>query len=116
MTNIFKKVAIAAVLGLSTLATIPAVASAQDSRPRFGVTGHGDNHNQRPMDNRHRPDRNNYRMACSSGQAVEKASRIGLRGAHVIRQDRGRVIVEGRRQHRIVRMTFANSRGCPIIR
>ena len=107
MTSIFTKFAIAAVLGLGTLATIPAVASAQDNRPHMGVVGHGDQYNRRPMGNR---------MSCSSGQAVEKASRTGLRGAHVVRRDNGRVVVEGRRMHRISRIVFANVRGCPIIR
>jgi hypothetical protein len=121
MTSIFTKAAVAAVLALSTLATIPAVASAQDARIHIGVTGPGDNHDQR-MDNRHdnhyrpRPDRRDFRVSCSSGQAVEKAARTGLRDAHVVRRDGGRVIVEGRRHHRLDRIVFANTRGCPIIR
>lgn len=115
MNNIFTKVAIAAVLGLSTLAAIPATASARDTGIYIGVSGHRHHetyyHHHNP-----RHDRRGYRESCSSGQAEYKASRFGLRAAHVIRRTPGRVVVEGRRHHYHQRIVFANTRGCPIIR
>ena len=117
MTSIFTKVAIAAVLGLSTLAAIPATASARDTGIYIGFGGQRHHETYRHHQPRHeRHERRVYRASCSSGQAVYKASRIGLRAAHVTRRSPGRVVVEGRHHHRHSRIVFANTRGCPIIR
>ena len=56
------------------------------------------------------------RGVCAPWHAVEKARYTGLHRAHVRHITPRRVIVSGYRHHRPDRMTFANLRGCPIIR
>ncbi|OCW57233.1 hypothetical protein [Hoeflea olei] len=53
--------------------------------------------------------------ACRPHQAVNKARDMGVRRADVVRAGRGRVVVEGFRHHRPVRVVFANERHCPVI-
>jgi len=57
-----------------------------------------------------------YRDVCKPRRAVRKARRMGVRRADVIRANHRRVVVEGVRHHRLVRVVFANQRSCPVIR
>lgn len=108
MISLFTKAAIAAVVGLGSIAAVPAVASARD----VGVVveiGHHDRHYKRP--HHWQP-----RQACTNREAVWRAKSTGLRGAYVAGRGRNRIVVEGHRGHRFDRMVIADRRGCPIIR
>lgn len=66
-----------------------------------------------------RGDRDGYyggrRDVCRPHLAVEKARHMGVRRAEVVRANHRRVVVEGLRHHRPVRVAFANERNCPVI-
>ena len=55
------------------------------------------------------------RDVCRPHLAVEKARHMGVRRAEVVRANHRRVVVEGLRHHRPVRVAFANERNCPVI-
>lgn len=55
------------------------------------------------------------RDECRPGQALRIAGDMGLRRAEIVRSGRNRVVVEGFRRHRPVRVVFANDRDCPVI-
>jgi hypothetical protein len=55
------------------------------------------------------------RDSCRPGKALRKAGDMGLRRAEIVRSGRNRVVVEGFRHHRPVRVAFANERHCPVI-
>lgn len=55
------------------------------------------------------------RSFCNPYQAVDKAGRMGVRRAEIVRAGRNRVVVEGFRHRRPVRVAFANQRNCPVI-
>ncbi|VVT04878.1 hypothetical protein [Hoeflea sp. EC-HK425] len=56
-----------------------------------------------------------YRDVCRPDIAVGKARDMGVRRADVVRAGDRRVVVEGFRHHRPVRVVFANERNCPVI-
>lgn len=116
MLNTFKKTAISAMVGLGILATIPASAQAGG----IHITGGGGNAhvgiflgtggytNWRP----HRP---RFR-ACTTGRALHKAQRMGVRHARVRAANRHVIKVKGRMHRRHVSIVFARAPGCPVIR
>jgi hypothetical protein len=108
MTSFFTKAALATLIGLGSIATVPVAASARDVGIVVEV-GHHDRHYKRP--HHWRP-----RQACSNREAIWRAKSAGLRGAHVAGRGRNRIVVEGRRGHRFDRMVIADRRGCPIVR
>jgi hypothetical protein len=55
------------------------------------------------------------RDVCRPHRAIEKARDMGIRRADVIRAGHRRIVVEGFRHHRPVRVIFANERHCPVI-
>lgn len=55
------------------------------------------------------------RSFCNPYQAIEKASRMGLRRAEIVRGGPRQVVVEGFRHRRPVQVAFANERDCPVI-
>ena len=55
------------------------------------------------------------RDVCRPHRAVQKARHMGVRRADVVRAGHRRVVVEGFRHHRPVRVIFANERHCPVI-
>lgn len=55
------------------------------------------------------------RSFCNPYQAVDKAGRMGVRRAEIVRAGRNQVVVEGFRHRRPVRVAFANERNCPVI-
>lgn len=61
----------------------------------------------------HRPP---ARRGCSPVQAVRKARFSGLRNARIVSITPRRIVVAGRDRRGWDRMTFANVRGCPVIR
>ena len=72
--------------------------------------------NRRGGWNRFEGHRGQARNVCKPRRAVNKARRMGLRRADVIRANNRRVVVQGVRHHRMVRVVFANQRSCPVIR
>lgn len=64
------------------------------------------------VDSRH----GNYRpAACSSGQAVSKANRMGIRNARAV-ANRNSVRVTGWKRNQRTVVVFARAPGCPILR
>ena len=79
----------------------------------FGVTI-GDRNDHRAAG--HDFGRHHRRPAlCTAGQAVRKASRFGVRHAHVQRVNRRSILVGGRSRHGHARVRFARAPGCPVI-
>ena len=56
-----------------------------------------------------------HRDVCRPDVAIDKARDMGVRRADVVRAGERRVVVEGFRHHRPVRVIFANERHCPVI-
>ncbi|MER8529694.1 hypothetical protein [Mesorhizobium sp. M0814] len=117
MFNTIKTAALSALVGLGTLAAIPAHADSiylgfgNNQDPRVGVyTGDEDDGYYRE----HRRERN-WRRSCSPERAIDKAERMGLHRARIIDINRRTVKVAGRQYGDRVVIVFANERGCPII-
>jgi hypothetical protein len=110
MLNFIKSTAVAAMIGISGIAALPAQAAADGVHLGFGRDGVVVQVQQR--DFRHRPDP----RGCSAGEALRKAERMGLRRAHVSNQNRNVIRVSGRVRGGRDTITFANARGCPVIR
>ncbi len=117
MFKSIRTAALSALIALGTVAGVSAPASASDLRVvagsggiyfGFGDYGRHDRHGRHYRG--HRYDRG----VCTSGHAVRKASRHGLRRAHIVRRTHRSVTVAGRR-HGYHTVTFANVRGCPRI-
>lgn len=114
MFNIMKTTVLSALVGLGTLAAIPAHADSlylgfgDKHDPRFGVyTGDDDGYDRR--------DWRRERRGCSPDRALDKAERMGLRRARIVDISRRTVKVAGRQDGDRVVVVFANERGCPII-
>jgi hypothetical protein len=117
-----KTAALSAMIGLGTLAAIPATAQAEGLYLNYG-TGHrsgvgigvqvGDSDRYDYRDYRH--DRRHYR-ACTPNRAVDKAERYGVRRAHVVDVSRRTITVSGRKWGERVRMTFGRAPHCPVVR
>lgn len=110
------KTALSALIGLGTLAVVPAHADSiylgfgNDNAPRVGVYSGDDGYRRE-----YRRDRD-WRRSCSPERAVNKAERMGLRRARLIDINRRTVKVAGRQYGDRVVVVFANERGCPILR
>lgn len=79
---------------------------------------HGDRHwdDRGPRHDR-RWDRREHRRAdvCAPGQALRKASRLGVRGADLEHAGRRSVVVSGFKRGHPTIVRFAQARGCPVI-
>ncbi|WP_163267953.1 hypothetical protein [Chelativorans alearense] len=114
----FRKIRIAALsalLGLGTLAAIPATAHADGFYFSFGQKsprlsnhrGHGRyyrHHRPRPV------------FTCTPRSAVRKAYRMGLSHVRVAEVSRRAIRVSGHRYHRRASILFARAPHCPVIR
>ncbi|WP_417416223.1 hypothetical protein [Hoeflea sp.] len=86
----------------------------------LSIGGHGGgivirDHDRRGGWNRFEGHRGHGRSACKPQRAVQKARHMGVRRADVVRANNRRVVVQGVRHHRTVRVVFANQRNCPVI-
>ena len=116
MFNTIKTAALSALVGLGTLAAMPAHADSlylgfgNNNDPRFGVYAGDDGY-------RHRRDerRDYWRRGCSPERALNKAERMGLYRARIVDVNRRTVKVMGRQDGDRVVIVFANERGCPVI-
>lgn len=107
--------ALAATMGLGTLAAMPTTAQADGIYFSFGADGSragvyvGDRgRHYRPAPRR--------AAACTPRLAVRKAERMGLRGARITRANRNIIRVSGRTRHGRSSVVFARARNCPVIR
>ena len=125
MFSTLKTAALAAIIGLGSLAPMPAAHadgvyfSFGQNGATFGVNDRGrhrgpgwDRHDRGPRWDRHRP----RPAACSPGEAVRKAQRMGLRNTRVIREDRRAIHVAGRSYRDRGVIVFARAPNCPVIR
>jgi hypothetical protein len=121
MLKKIKFAAVSALVALGTLAAAPASASSGvylglgggHHGPSVGVWfGEGGR-------SYHRDYRRDYRRphyrSCSAEQAVRKASRMGIRHAHVRNANRNVIRVAGRSRGDHVVVRFARAPGCPVI-
>ena len=136
MLTKLKTAALSALIGLGTLAAIPATAQAEGLYLNYGSGHHsgvgigvqiGDydramaDYDQAirldyDRDYRdYRRDRRHFR-GCTPNRALNKAERLGLRRAHVVDVDRRTIKVSGRKYGERVRITFARAPNCPVIR
>jgi hypothetical protein len=117
MFSTLKNLTFAAVIGLSSLAAVPA---AHADGVYFSIGQGGATVTISDHDRRHRGpgwDRHDRRgPACTARQAVSKANRMGLRRANVIREDRRTVHVAGRSRYGREIVVFARAPHCPVIR
>jgi hypothetical protein len=134
-----RNAALSAVLGLGTLAAMPA--SAQADSFYFGITPHGpragvvidEGRSYRPDRDRGRWERDrggrerghgrwgrghrwgHWNRGCSAWEAVRKANRMGIYRAHVRGEYRGVIRVGGLSRGRYVTVAFAKAPHCPVI-
>lgn len=106
-----KTAALSAILGLGTMAAIPATAQADSFH--FAISSNGPSfgyhrgYDHGPRWNRH---------ACTPRKALHKANRIGIHRAHVRSVNRHTIRVSGRKHGHRIHVTFAKAPHCPIIR
>ncbi len=115
MYTMIKTAALSALVGLGTLAAIPAHADSLylgfgSSEPRFGVYAGDDGYRYR-----HDERRDGWRRGCSPDRALDKAERMGLHRVRIVDVSRRTVKVMGRQDGDRVVVVFANDRGCPVI-
>ncbi|MBB6014336.1 hypothetical protein HNR59_003730 [Aquamicrobium lusatiense] len=129
MIRMIKTAVLSALIGLGGLAALPAAAQADGLYLNYGGQGsaygmnvqhrdHGRHQDWRRDRERHhdaRRDRGRH-DGCSARTALNKADRMGVRRARVVDSNRRIVRVAGHKfNHRVV-LTFANQRGCPVLR
>lgn len=117
-----KTAILSAVIGLGTLAAIPATAQADGLYLNYGgrhsgvgVGVHIGDYDRVDYRWGHRYDRRDYRR-CTPHRAVNKAERFGVRRARVVDVDRRTITVAGRKWGDRVRMTFGRAPHCPVVR
>jgi len=124
MYTTIKTAAFSALVGLGTLAAIPAHADSlylgfgNNQDPRFGVYSGDDGYYRREHRRDERRDewrRDEWRRGCSPERALNKAERMGLYRARIVDVNRSTVKVMGRQDGDRVVVVFANERGCPVI-
>jgi hypothetical protein len=121
MLTKLKTAALSALIGLGTLAAIPATAQAEGLYLNYGSGHHsgvgiGVQIGDYDRDYRdYRRDRRHFR-GCTPNRALNKAERLGLRRAHVVDVNRRTIKVSGRKYGERVRITFARAPNCPVIR
>jgi hypothetical protein len=110
-----KNAALAGLAFLASLAAVPATANDLHFNfghrdARFGVYLGDNSHTYYPRDRwRERGQR------CSPNRALGKAGRMGIRRARIDYVSARRIGVVGRSRGDRIYVTFARSRGCPII-
>ncbi|WP_027058711.1 hypothetical protein [Mesorhizobium loti] len=121
MYNAIKTAALSALVGLGTLAAIPAHADnlylgfGNNNDPRVGVYVGEDGYRHRRDERRDDDRRDDWRRGCSPDRALDKAERMGLHRARIVDVNRRTVKVMGRQDGDRVVIVFANERGCPVI-
>ncbi len=119
MLKTLRTAALSAILGLATLAAVPATAQASGASFSFGFgsAGSGFSVHVGPRYGHYHPGyRHHYRRACSERDAVFAARNLGLRDARVVYADHRVVEVRGW-SYRYGRsaVTFSRAPHCPVI-
>jgi hypothetical protein len=121
MLTPLKTAVVAGLLGLASLAAVPAKADSvylgfgdRSNDTRFGVYI-GDDSRYRDRWDERRDWRRSMRRGCSAERALDKASAIGIRRARIVDVSNRTITVAGRQYGDRVLVTFARHRGCPII-
>jgi hypothetical protein len=121
MFSKIKTVALSALVGLGTLAAIPAHADnlylgfGNNDDGRVGVYVGEDGYRHRRDERRDEWRRDEWRRGCSPERALGKAERMGLHRVRILDVNRRTVKVAGRQYGDRVVVVFANERGCPVI-
>jgi hypothetical protein len=124
MLNTIRTMALSALVGLSALAAMPAVAQADSiylgfgsgNGSRFGVyEGSRDDGIRHVRRDRHDERNRHWRRSCSLDRALDKAERMGLRRARIVHRSRRTVKVAGLKYGTRVTVVFGNERRCPVI-
>ncbi|MBL0937008.1 MAG: hypothetical protein IBJ07_19885 [Rhizobiaceae bacterium] len=119
MFKFAKMAALSALIGLGALAAAPAQANATSlqfhgNAGTVTVQWGGGYHRGDRWD---RGGRHHRRQACTPGQAVHKAARMGLRNPRVVNANRNVIRVAGRAwRHGRTAIVFARAPNCPVIR
>lgn len=137
MFDKIKTAALSALIGVSTLAAIPASAQADglylnlgQGQPRVGVyvqdgnrdNGRWDNRNNGRWDDRNdgrwggRPDDGRWNRNCTPDRALDKADRMGVRRARIVDVNRRTITVSGRKYGERIAVSFARAPNCPVVR
>ncbi|WP_018428823.1 hypothetical protein [Hoeflea sp. 108] len=128
--NKFTTAALSALIGLGTLAAIPASAQADglylnlgQGEPRVGVFVQDNNRWDNRRDNRwgnrwdnRRPDQGRWDRRCTPDRALDKADRMGLRRARIADVGPRTITVAGRKYGERVAVTFGRAPNCPVVR
>lgn len=116
MLTKLKTAALSALIGLGTLAAVPA-AQAEGVYLNYGGRHHSGVGIGVQIGDYDRYDyRGGYRRGCTPYRAVDKAERYGVRRARVVDVSRRTITVAGRKWGERVRMTFGRAPHCPVIR
>lgn len=119
MFNKIRTIALSAVIGLGTLAAVPATAQADSFY--FGISPNGPSlgfhsdssrrwgQHQRPRHLRRSWDR------CSPRDALRKADRMGVHRAYVRSANHRAIRIGGRKHGHLVAITFAKAPNCPVV-
>lgn len=135
MLKILRNLTLSALVGLGTIAAIPAAAEAasgsvylgfgsgqnQGINFRFDDRGRHHYRGERHRSERHHSERrghgSRYMRECSPREALGKASRMGLRRARIVDVNRRTIRVAGRSNgHRPATFIFGKAPSCPILR
>lgn len=114
----FRIAALSALLGLGTLAAMPASAQADGIYFSFGGNGAraGAYRDDYPRHHRRHHSRPHLERGCTPREAVYKARRMGLHRAHVVSESRSAIRVVGHRYRDHASIVFARAPNCPVIR
>lgn len=119
MFKLVRTVALSALVGLGAIAAMPAPAEAAGGSVylSFGPGHHGPVAGFRFDDRGRHHYRGHHARQCSAREAVRKASRMGLRHARVVNENRRTIRVAGRGHgHRPAAIVFGKARHCPVLR
>jgi hypothetical protein len=115
-----KTLTLSAMIGLGSIAALPAAAQADSLSLTFGDNnGFGIQVRDRDRDWRDRDRRGRHHRevrSCSPDRALNKAERIGLRRVAIRNVTRNTISVSGRDRGDRVVVTFGRGRNCPILR
>jgi len=122
MITKLKTAALSILIGFGAIAAMPPSAQAEGIYLNYGSGHKGGAGFGMQVGDRDRFDRRDYRhhrrdmRGCTPNRAVDKAERYGVRRARVVDVDRRTITVAGRKWGERVRMTFARSPNCPVVR
>ncbi len=118
MLKLIRNIALSALLGLGAAAPLATTASADSLviRAGNGQAGFAIQVRDRGHAGRHGHWHGPRHRACTPGQAVSKAGRMGVRHARVQRVSHRNISVSGRARGHHVRVLFARAPGCPVLR